>query len=433
MRALAVPALLLLACSSPRPATRPSAEPEALSAEALGALARGYGDAGGAFGRNDWPAVAEALQRALEVNAGDDSLVYSVASAWAQAGRADDAYAWLERLVAMKSAMVPQARDFPGLSGERFTRVVKALEQNAPTPHAKVAFELAQRDLIAEGIAHDSKTGTFFVSSIHHRKVVAVRPDGSVTDFATGGLMSTLGMKVDAARRQLWVASAFTPSMKDARPEEQGRAALHVYDVDGGRELARYPRGGDGKPHLLNDVTIARDGTVYVTDSEAGEVLRLAPGAKDFEVLVPSGSRAYPNGIALSDDDTTLFFADFVQGLSRVGLATGKVSVVGHPRGVATHGFDGLYFHDGALVGVENGSGPGRVVRLTLAPELDRVVRADVLEAAHPLSEIPTTGVIADGALHLIVNSQLRAFKDGKILPWEQLQPVRVVKVPLAR
>jgi len=56
-----------------------------------------------------------------------------------------------------------------------------------------------------------------------------------------------------------------------------------------------------------------------------------------------------------------------------------------------------------------------------------------VLEAAHPLARIPTTGVLARGAFFLVVDSQLRAAPGGKLLPWEQLSEVHVVRVPLTR
>jgi sugar lactone lactonase YvrE len=345
----------------------------------------------------------------------------------------EEAFSWLERLPALRSTLVPQPADFPALAGERFTRLAVRLQRNAPAPQAPTALTLPQRDLLPEGIAYDPRTDTFFLSSMHLRKVVAVGPDGAARDFATAGLFSTLGMRVDVERRLLWVASTYTDSMRGARPEEQGRSVLHAFELDTGRERARFPRGSPEKKSLLNDLALGADGTVYVTDSEAGEVLSLRPGAQDFEVLVPGGTRFYPNGLTLSDDGRTLYFADYVHGVSVLRLDTGALGTLGHVPGVSTHGFDGLYFHSGALIGVENGTGPGRVVRLALAPQGDRVLGAQVLEAAHPLARIPTTGVLARGAFYLLVDSQLRSAPGGQPLPWAQLSDVHVVRVPLSR
>jgi sugar lactone lactonase YvrE len=39
-----------------------------------------------------------------------------------------------------------------------------------------------------------------------------------------------------------------------------------------------------GQATLCNDIVVASDGTAYVSDSFAGHILRLKPGAKEFEV-----------------------------------------------------------------------------------------------------------------------------------------------------
>ena len=39
-----------------------------------------------------------------------------------------------------------------------------------------------------------------------------------------------------------------------------------------------------GQATLCNDIVVASDGTAYVTDLFAGHILRLKPGAKEFEV-----------------------------------------------------------------------------------------------------------------------------------------------------
>jgi hypothetical protein len=95
-------------------------------------------------------------------------------------------------------------------------------------------------------------------------------------------------------------------------------------------------------------------------------------------------------------------------------------------------GIDGLYLIGRSLVAVQNGIGPGRVMRFVLAPSLDRVERAEVLESRHPSFEIPTTGALAGDSLYLIANSQLRKLgPDGKIADPSALDDVVILKVPL--
>ncbi|MFL5353302.1 SMP-30/gluconolactonase/LRE family protein [Archangium sp.] len=437
--------LLLVALASPACAVRPAAQAPApvtgdsLSRSEMEALSAVYLQAGEALGKGDLSAAASSLTRALELNPGDESLVYDIAATLAQAGRAEESLSWLEKLVAMHSNLVPQARDFPGLQGERYQRIVESLQRNTPAPRGTEAFTLSERDLIPEGIAHDPLTRTFFVSSIHKRKIVAVRPDGSPSDFATSEaqLDSVLGMRVDPARRILWANSYASPSMQGFNESLRGRSTLHAFDLATGRQVARFVRGPGGR-HLLNDLAIRPDGDVFLTDSETGEVLKLCIHTlltePSFEVLVPPGQLFHPNGITLSDDGKTLFVADFVNGITVLRLDSDERFTLPHPRGVSTHGLDGLYFHQGGLVGVHNGNGPGRIVRYVLSDSLDRIVRMEVLESNHPSFDIPTTGVLVGDALYVIANSQLRGLgADGKYLPAEQLKPVSILRLSVAR
>jgi sugar lactone lactonase YvrE len=427
--------LVAPACASRQPV--PSSQ-NFLSRSEVDALSSAYLQAGAAFGSGDMAVVATRLSKGLEVNPGDESILYDVAASFAQAGHVEDALSWLDRLVALRSHLVPQDRDFPGLQGERYQRIVQALQRNVPPARSAQAFTLPERDLIPEGIAHDPVTRTFFVGSIQKRKVVAIRPDGSVSDFATSEAQfdSVLGMRVDPARRILWVNSYATPTLRDFDESLRGRATLHKFDLDTGKQVARFVRGPGGR-HLLNDIAINPAGDLFLTDSDTGEVLKLradAPEGTPFEVLVPPGQLYYPNGITLSEDAKTLFVADWVHGITVLRLDSGERFTLPHPRGASLHGLDGMYFHQGSLVGVQNGVGAGRIVRFLLSETRDQVVRTEVLEAYHPSFQIPTTGVLVGEELYFIANSQLRSLgTDGKYLPAEQLQPVSILRVSVAR
>jgi sugar lactone lactonase YvrE len=426
-------ALAALACR-PAPTRAPGhvAEDSPLSADELAAIAAAYLRAGAGLGRRDFAAAATAFREALAINRGDVALDYQIASALAQAGQHDQAIAALEPVVT-RTALVPQARDFPGLPADALARLQALARANLPPTRSAVAFTLPERDLIPEGIAHDPQSGSLFVGSIYKRKLVRVAADGTIGDFVAprDDLDGPLGMKVDVARRTLWVAAPALPNMRGFTEAMRNRAAVLAFDVDSGQLRARHARTTPG-PHLLNDLALTPDGTLFVSDSEAGEVLRLDPATGEFTAVIPPGEVYYPNGVALSDDARTLFVADFVRGLTGVRLDSGERFIVAHPRGAFTHGFDGLYYHRGALIGVDNGVAQGRIVRLELAPTHDRITRVDVLEAGHPAFEIPTTGTVVGDHLVYIANSQLRSFDGDTIWPDERLQPIQLLRVPLA-
>lgn len=72
-----------------------------------------------------------------------------------------------------------------------------------------------------------------------------------------------------------------------------------------------------------------------------------------------------------------------------------------------------------------------RVVRLRLDQAQGRVASWEVLERHHPGFVQPTTGEVAGDTYYYIANAQLRRFREGRILPWDSLAPVLVLKTEL--
>jgi hypothetical protein len=72
------------------------------------------------------------------------------------------------------------------------------------------------------------------------------------------------------------------------------------------------------------------------------------------------------------------------------------------------------------------------VIRYRIGDDPARVVSGEVLSANRPEHDLPTTGVVADGAFYYIANSQLRAFDEtGRIFPHEKLKDPIILRVPL--
>jgi hypothetical protein len=109
----------------------------------------------------------------------------------------------------------------------------------------------------------------FYVSSVYKRKILSVSKSGQVKVFASeaDGLWSVMGMKVDQARRILWVCTTAHPQMTNFATEDKGKTALFKYDLNSGKLLAKYQPSDRSKPHWLGDLAIDSNGDVFATDS----------------------------------------------------------------------------------------------------------------------------------------------------------------------
>jgi sugar lactone lactonase YvrE len=397
-----------------------------------------YREAVAAYEARDFPAFLRNAEEASRLRPTHGGAMYALASAHALLGDTTGAIAALNRFAALGyTADVAADSDFAALTRVKgFADVRRRLEGNArPIAPGTRAFTLPERDLLTEGVAYDPETRTFFVGSVRHRKILRVDRRGRVSEFAgpaAGGLWAPLGMRVDSARRVLWVASTAVPQMTGYQPADSFRSGLFRLDLGTGKVTSRFPTPDDGRPHALGDVIVARSGEVYATDSRSPTIYRVRAGADTLEPLVDSPLLLSAQGLALDPDERTLYVADYARGLLRVDLGTREVAPVPAPDSVVALGIDGLYLVGGALVAIQNGVTPHRVARFSLDASGTRIVSARVLERARPDYAEPTLGVVVDGALFYVANSQWEQFgEDGGIEAPEKLQPPLVVRLRL--
>lgn len=181
----------------------------------------------------------------------------------------------------------------------------------------------------------------------------------------------------------------------------------------------------------VNDLALAPDGAIYVTDSLGGALFRLRPEAGSFERVTTAGQMTYPNGVAISADGQAAYVAQGIT-LRRVDLDTGLQEVVAQPRDLALFSLDGLYRYGSDLIAVQHGGSSGRVLRLRLSPDGRTISSFEEVVARYPVFDMPTTAAIIGDRLYLIANSQLRRLgDDGRIENPETLQPVQILETDL--
>jgi sugar lactone lactonase YvrE len=350
--------------------------------------------------------------------------IYAVASGFALVGQADSALAWLDRLAQIGASRAPASDStFAALSNSPAFRAIQArLDANGlPIIHGKAAFQLPDPDLVPEALAWDPSSRSWLVGSLSKRKLIRVRPDGAATDFLSApGVLRVVGIHVDSARALLWFATwAPRSSVAGSQDEPPSESRLFKCDLGTGRILRRYVPADSGTSHLFNDLALAANGDVFVTDTDQGWLYRIRADADSLEVFLRPDPDDWSgaNGITLTGDDRTLYIA-FVEGIARIDLATRQLVRLRSRGSTSTAQLDGLYWHRGALIGVQNQRGLEQIVRYDLTPDGRSILTARVLERGDNLLRRPTTGAIVGTYFHYIANSQYeRLDYDNRLSP----------------
>jgi tetratricopeptide (TPR) repeat protein len=379
----------------------------------------------------DYAKFLENLKRADQLRPNHARILYNLADAYALNGKTDEALAVLERLAAMDLFFaVEKDDDFKSLLGSQRFKTIQnqfALNQKAVNRSEK-AFSLPQKDLITEGIAYDSESKRFFVSSIYKHKIVAVDANGKVADFSlsSDGLWSVSGMRVDEKRKILWVTTtALAQTLPDSQKTDDGKSGVFKYDLRNGKLLKKYLLPNTDGKHALGDLLIAKNGDVFASDSRQPNIYRIEAKKDELEIFLTSDNFASLQGLAFSPDEKLLFAADYSKGVFRIEMASKKISQIAMNANTNPIGIDGLYFYRGNLIAIQNGFRPFRVARFTLNKDFSAVTRSETLEANHAEMEEPTLGVIVGKDFYFLANSQQSLIgKDGKLAEDKLKEPV---------
>jgi Tetratricopeptide repeat len=394
-----------------------------------------------AYAAGDFTAAAARYREALGAAPSAPGVLVGLGRSLARLGQTHEALDWLSRAAdtgaGADAAAVAAAFGASSDSGEVRALVSRFRGNLTPVVRSTLEFRLAEKDLLPESVAYDPADGAWYVGSMRKRKVVVVR-GGVARDFVTAkahGLGAVLGMKVDAARRELWVNSChadFSPAVIDPEPQRLGEAALLRFDLGTGKLVSTYRTGSKAQPVCFNDLALTPAGDVYMSTGADG-VYRVSRKSGRLERFVETPGLLV-NGIAAAADGRRLYLADHMRGVIMLDVASRELRPLPVPPATALGGVDGLYVHGASLVGIQNGlaAGPERVVQAFLDADGSRATCVEMLERNHPDYDVPTTGVIVGDALVYVAGSQLNRLDDkGQPLPQDRLRESAVLRLDL--
>lgn len=205
-----------------------------------------------------------------------------------------------------------------------------------------------------EGGIYDPERHAFFVGSLGdgsvHRVDAATGAESVLFTETAPGTWWTLGMDVDDVHDRLWVCA-----MDDSVSPRAGY--VWAFDLTTGDRVKNYDLSLAAAEASCTDVVVAKDGTAYVCDREAGRIYIMdeqTPPAVLVEDDELSASFVGQNALVLLPDESALLSLLYLpSGLVRVDLSDGTVTPVTIDGKFSDltplHGADGMTYANGSV------------------------------------------------------------------------------------
>ncbi len=177
-------------------------------------------------------------------------------------------------------------------------------EDHANSPNAnfpeRIDFVAARQ--YPEGIAYSAQLDRFLITSIPFGKIGTVSKAGVYADLLTAPeLIAAIGMKV-AGNRVFVCNSDQGRSVRSTPATTRQLAELLVFNLNTGVLERRTDLDAllpDADPNFANDVTLAPDGTAYVTDSFSPVIYKVNPDGT-ASILVRDNVKLGSSGFGLN-------------------------------------------------------------------------------------------------------------------------------------
>ena len=372
-----------------------------------------------------------AVEAVLKQRPDDPALHFFLARVKCEAGDVPGCVAALANVEKLGDGFLPTRDGFEAAwKDARFQPVRARMEARLPRlDYAPTAFELDDRTLIPEGIAHDPATGAFFLGSVAKGTIARVGFGNAVAQFSPrlDGLDSILGLAVDGPRRILYAVA--TSALTDAGRKRRNNAVL-AFDIDKQLLLRRVDVADAVQ---LNDVAVAIGGRVYASDSGSGAIFEI-PREGPARTVVPADRLRGSNGLAASPDGKRIYVAHST-GLAVVDPATGEARRIANETRENVAAIDGLYESQGDLIGVQSVTNPGRVIAITLSRDGGTVTRVrTLLSHHHNALDEPTTGAVTERGFYLLAATGVSHMRDdGTVADPDTVPRPTVLRVLLPR
>ena len=319
-----------------------------------------------------------------------------------------------------------------------FREVARAHATNsAPWVRGQPWAVLPDSSFYPEGIDVDPRSGLTYVASIRHRTIAELTPRGDyvreLLPRGGVGLGAFMAVRVDAQRGVLWATTSGIPQMAGYVPADSNIHALLRLNIATGEIEKRWDLAPSPNGHTLGDVAVGPLGDVFVSDSRDPVLYRLPADSTELRPIRHTLFRSL-QGVAPMPGGRVVVVADYSHGLLKVDVFSGEVTRIADGPNMTSLGCDGVSWHDGAIIAVQNGVFPPRIMRFDLDSSWTKITRATLLDRNSQVADEPTIGTVVGDDFVYVANSQWEKYTaNGELQARAPLRRPVIIRVPAKR
>ena len=285
--------------------------------------------------------------------------------------------------------------------------LAQAAAKDVTVDDTKVFTESISADAAGNLYAGSTKGIIFRATRGSDRAVAWIKPDD------TNKIKSLLGVLAHDKSNTLWVCSI--PGF-GGPPGTGGESAAVAFNLKTGAFKARYVLPGPNA--TCNDLTVARDGKVYIAETSGGRIFSLAPGAQQVKLEVQDAALNGVDGIAFTADGKLYANNTRANTFFRVNLdGRGNYQSLSNLNiSMPLKGPDGLRLYKGnQLLQAETGN--NRIALLTIkGDDVDVRVLSDKFQGPACVTNIGDTAYAVSGMINYMFDPNLRDKDPGPFI-----------------
>lgn len=263
---------------------------------------------------------------------------------------------------------------------------------------------------VPDALAFQPEGQQLYIATVRNGRIIVMDATGGHDIIALRPGVAAYGLGLHDGL--IWAATAATRQTEGYVPGKAIASKIITVNPQDGPQDGKVAVVAEGGADSQFGHLLAGRDDLYVVDTNHGAVLRLQGYRGSLQTLVPEGYMDSPQGLAENSDASVLMVSDFISGLYRIDLATGRMTHLKAPPGVSLLGLTALarYGHD--LVAVQNGFKPNKILHLHMKDDWSAVTAADIVLRDDSQMSQPAQGVVDGDHFIFVSRSQ-----------WDNLDP----------